>query len=129
MQEVLPGGVEKAVPNAIHDTRDDATVKQDEVDRETSNRKTHAKDDGEASIVPKKIQEALPESVERAVPNVVHDTGDKPATDDSKWKTHAKNDGEASVVPKKVQEALPESVERAVPNAVHDTGDKKASDS
>jgi hypothetical protein len=37
---------------------------------------THAKDGGEASIVPKKIQEKLPESIERAVPNALHDTGD-----------------------------------------------------
>jgi hypothetical protein len=36
--------------------------------------------DGEDSIVPKKIQEILPESVERAVPNFIHNTGDKPAT-------------------------------------------------
>jgi len=27
--------------------------------------------------VPKKIQEKLPESVERAVPNAIHNTGDK----------------------------------------------------
>ncbi|KAH9871314.1 hypothetical protein IAQ61_005493 [Plenodomus lingam] len=42
-----------------------------------STNQTHAKDGGDASIVPKKIQEKLPESVERAVPNVIHDTGDK----------------------------------------------------
>jgi hypothetical protein len=39
--------------------------------------KTHAKDDGEASIVPKGIQKAVPEAVERALPNAIHDTGDK----------------------------------------------------
>lgn len=44
-------------------------------DQSTS--KTHAKDGGDASIVPKKVQEILPESVERAVPNAIHDTGDK----------------------------------------------------
>lgn len=38
---------------------------------------THAKGDGEESVVPKKLQEKLPESVERAVPNALHDTGDK----------------------------------------------------
>jgi hypothetical protein len=37
---------------------------------------THAKDGGAASIVPKKLQEVLPEKVERAVPNAIHDTGD-----------------------------------------------------
>jgi hypothetical protein len=45
-----------------------------------STSKTHALNDGEDSIVPKKIQEILPESVERAVPNAIHNTGDKPAT-------------------------------------------------
>jgi hypothetical protein len=38
---------------------------------------THAKDDGEASIVPKAIQKAVPESVEKALPNAIHDTGNK----------------------------------------------------
>jgi hypothetical protein len=42
-----------------------------------STHKTHAKDDGNASIVPKKLQEKLPESVERAVPNAIHDTSGK----------------------------------------------------
>lgn len=42
-----------------------------------STNKTHALDDGNDSIVPKKIQEKLPESVERAVPNAIHNTGDK----------------------------------------------------
>jgi hypothetical protein len=42
-----------------------------------STHKTHALNDGEDSIVPKKIQETLPESVERAVPNIIHNTGDK----------------------------------------------------
>lgn len=37
---------------------------------------THAKDGGNASIVPMKVQEKLPESVERAVPNAIHDTGE-----------------------------------------------------
>ncbi|RBA11826.1 hypothetical protein FPRO05_14178 [Fusarium proliferatum] len=38
--------------------------------------KTHAKDGGKASIVPQKLQEKLPESVERAVPNAIHNTDD-----------------------------------------------------
>ncbi|KAF2845944.1 hypothetical protein T440DRAFT_252540 [Plenodomus tracheiphilus IPT5] len=41
-----------------------------------STNQTHAKDGGAASIVPLKVQEKLPESVERAVPNAIHDTGD-----------------------------------------------------
>ncbi|KPM43743.1 hypothetical protein AK830_g2759 [Neonectria ditissima] len=41
-----------------------------------STNKSHAKGGGAASIVPQKIQEKLPESVERAVPNAIHDTGD-----------------------------------------------------
>ncbi|KAJ4990239.1 hypothetical protein SVAN01_04330 [Stagonosporopsis vannaccii] len=39
--------------------------------------RSHAKGGGQASIVPQKVQEELPESVERAVPNVIHDTGGK----------------------------------------------------
>ena len=39
--------------------------------------KTHAKGDGAESILPKKVQEIVPESVERAVPNALHNTGDK----------------------------------------------------
>ncbi|KAI3570557.1 hypothetical protein IWW34DRAFT_903437 [Fusarium oxysporum f. sp. albedinis] len=38
--------------------------------------KAHAKDGGKASIVPQKLQEKLPESVERAVPNAIHNTDD-----------------------------------------------------
>ncbi|KAF1947470.1 hypothetical protein EJ02DRAFT_417652 [Clathrospora elynae] len=41
-----------------------------------STNQTHAKDGGNSSIVPQKLQEKLPESVERAVPNAIHDTGD-----------------------------------------------------
>jgi hypothetical protein len=36
-----------------------------------------AKGGGEASIVPQKLQKKLPERVERAVPNAIHDTGDE----------------------------------------------------
>ena len=42
-----------------------------------STNRTHAKDGGKASIVPQKLQEKLPESIERAVPNAIHDTGDE----------------------------------------------------
>ncbi|KAH7136299.1 hypothetical protein EDB81DRAFT_886417 [Dactylonectria macrodidyma] len=41
-----------------------------------STNQTHAKEGGKASIVPQKLQEKLPESIERAVPNAIHDTGD-----------------------------------------------------
>ncbi|KAH6638331.1 hypothetical protein C7974DRAFT_411761 [Boeremia exigua] len=59
-------GVEgKSTDNTAADT-DDPEVAQ-----------SHAKNGGQASIVPQKIQEALPESAERAVPNAIHDTGNK----------------------------------------------------
>ncbi|WAO92633.1 Hypothetical protein NCS54_01014800 [Fusarium falciforme] len=54
-------------PDSVHPT--DAEPGQ-------STNRTHAKDGGKASIVPQKLQEKLPESVERAVPNAIHDTGD-----------------------------------------------------
>jgi hypothetical protein len=38
--------------------------------------RTHTKDGGKAPIVPKKLQEKLPESVERAVANAIHSTDD-----------------------------------------------------
>lgn len=38
---------------------------------------THAKDGGDASIVPKGIQKAVPENLERALPNAIHGTGHK----------------------------------------------------
>lgn len=49
-----------------------------------STNKSHAKGGGKESVVPQKIQEKLPESVERAVPNAIHDTGDAPITGDKK---------------------------------------------
>jgi hypothetical protein len=42
-----------------------------------STKVSHAKGGGDASIVPQKLQEVLPEGVERAVPNAIHDTGDE----------------------------------------------------
>jgi hypothetical protein len=39
-------------------------------------RQTHALNDGEDSIVPKGIQKAVPEPLERALPNKIHNTGD-----------------------------------------------------
>ncbi|KAM5357161.1 hypothetical protein ACJZ2D_016552 [Fusarium nematophilum] len=58
------------------------------VSRTTGHSKVHEKapqgleerdpnsDGGKASVVPQKLQEKLPESVEHAVPNAIHDTGD-----------------------------------------------------
>jgi hypothetical protein len=49
-------------------------------DKSQSTSKSHAKtnpDGTTESVVPKKLQEVLPESVERAVPNALHDTGDE----------------------------------------------------
>ncbi|KAG6357526.1 hypothetical protein INS49_013403 [Diaporthe citri] len=38
---------------------------------------SHAKGGGADSAVPQKLQEKLPEGVERTVPNALHDTGDQ----------------------------------------------------
>jgi len=84
---------------------------------ESSLGKTHAKDNGNDSIVPKVIQKLVPESLERALPDSIHNTGDSV--------THAKQGGEDSVVPKAAQKAVPEGVERALPDSVHNTGDSK----
>lgn len=43
----------------------------------TGTKVSHAKGGGEASIVPQKLQEKLPEKIERVVPNAIHDTGDE----------------------------------------------------
>ncbi|KAK5712262.1 hypothetical protein LTR17_018006 [Elasticomyces elasticus] len=58
-QEVLPKGVEKAVPDSLHDTQSS---------------KDHSKGD---TIVPKPIAEALPKAVEEAVPDAIHNTSGK----------------------------------------------------
>lgn len=89
---------------------------------------SHAKP-GDSSYVPQGIQEELPESVERAVPNAIHDTGNESSGLKENMgigKSHAKPGG--SVLPEGVQKVVPEKLERAVPNAVHDTGDKKVRD-
>jgi hypothetical protein len=49
-------------------------------DKNQSTSQSHAKTNADGtteSIVPKKLQEVLPESVERAVPNAIHDTGNE----------------------------------------------------
>jgi hypothetical protein len=86
IQEAAPSGLEEALPDSVRYPspvwEDGQTLIARQVhptggkaDQSTS--KTHAKDGGDASIVPKKIQEIVPESVERALPNAIHDTGDK----------------------------------------------------
>ena len=64
-----------------------------------------------ASIVPQTLQEKLPASVERAVPNAIHDTGNGA-------KSHATGD---SAVPEGLQKAVPEQAEQVLPNKVHPT--------
>jgi hypothetical protein len=82
---------------------------------------------GESGL-PQKLQEIVPENVEHAVPNALHDTGEQPDTAEqlevqgSRWVSHAKPGG--SILPEVVQKLVPESVERMVPNVIHDTGDK-----
>ena len=65
------------------------------------------------SIVPQTLQEKLPESVERAVPNAIHDTGSGDAA-----KSHATGD---SAVPQAAQEAVPKKAEEVLPDKVHPT--------
>ncbi|KAI8932830.1 hypothetical protein NX059_010313 [Plenodomus lindquistii] len=59
-----------------HDGRTDHSATTSSHHKDQSTNQTHAKDGGNASKVPLKVQEKLPESVERAVPNAIHDTGD-----------------------------------------------------
>ncbi|KAJ4032397.1 hypothetical protein NW760_001489 [Fusarium oxysporum] len=67
VQDAVPKGVEESLPDSIHATGSNPGQ---------STNKTHAKNDGQESILPKKVQEKIPGSVERAVPNAIHDTGD-----------------------------------------------------
>ncbi|KAI1104728.1 hypothetical protein F4804DRAFT_331990 [Jackrogersella minutella] len=67
-EKMTPQGLEDTIPDSIHPPEQNAS---------DSTTKTHAKGDGEESILPKKVQEKVPESIERAVPNAIHDTGDK----------------------------------------------------
>ncbi|KAK4963519.1 hypothetical protein LTR10_001148 [Elasticomyces elasticus] len=71
------------------------------------------------SIVPKSVAEALPEGVEKAVPDSVHNTSGEGSDNDEEGGKD--NSGGDSVVPKPVAEALPEGAEKAVPDAVHNT--------
>ncbi|KAI1211703.1 uncharacterized protein F4807DRAFT_399006 [Annulohypoxylon truncatum] len=93
----VPKKVQEKVPKDLEDTIPDSvsspSFPQDHFIAEiTNNRfkihptgkgsgestsKTHAKGGGEESVLPKKVQEKVPESIERAVPNSLHNTGDK----------------------------------------------------
>lgn len=44
---------------------------------DNSTHQSHAKGEGQGSVVPQKLQEKLPEGVERTVPNALHETGDQ----------------------------------------------------
>ncbi|KAK4937734.1 hypothetical protein LTR10_021679 [Elasticomyces elasticus] len=88
-----------------------------------SGSKSHATDD---SVVPKTVQDAAPEGLEKALPESVHptkgssiDPGDK---GDSNWKSHATGD---SIVPESIQKAAPEALEKALPESIHPTNPKK----
>lgn len=39
--------------------------------------RSHAREGGKGSVLPVKVQEEVPEWVERGVPDVIHDTGGK----------------------------------------------------
>ncbi|CAK4033742.1 Hypothetical predicted protein [Lecanosticta acicola] len=81
-----------------------------------STKQSHAIDPA-TSKIPPKTQRKVPEAVEDALPNKIHDTGnpDKYSHD----KGH-------SIVPEKVAESLPSKVEEKVPDALHDTSGKKS---
>ena len=64
MQEKVPAGIEKQVPDALHDTGSN----------EETGKVSHATG---PSKVPQAIQEGLPEKIERIVPESIHPTGDK----------------------------------------------------
>ncbi|KAK0943383.1 hypothetical protein LTR29_005171 [Friedmanniomyces endolithicus] len=76
---------------------------------------------GGDSIVPKAVAEALPEGVEKAVPDAVHNTSGESGDGEEGGNGGEDHSGGDSVVPKSVAEALPEGVEKAVPDAVHNT--------
>ncbi|KAH7236821.1 uncharacterized protein BKA55DRAFT_543467 [Fusarium redolens] len=91
-QVTVPKGVEESLPDSVCLSQprqgketNDHKVHPTGFNPGQSTNKTHAKNDGEEFIVPKKVQEKLPEAVERAVPNAIHDTGDTPVTGDKKY--------------------------------------------
>ncbi|KAM5522062.1 hypothetical protein FOXYSP1_15953 [Fusarium oxysporum f. sp. phaseoli] len=85
VQDAVPKGVEESLPDSVCPSQsrrrqetNDAQIHPTGSNHGQSTNKTHAKNDGQESILPKKVQENVPESVERAVPNAIHDTGDTP---------------------------------------------------
>ncbi|KAK4901361.1 hypothetical protein LTR27_001919 [Elasticomyces elasticus] len=58
-QEVLPKGVEEAVPDTLHDTNSSKDLSKGD------------------SIVPKPVAESLPAGVQKAVPDAIHNTSGK----------------------------------------------------
>ena len=75
VQDVAPKGVEEALPDGVSLQQNsslsrysDTTTQVHPTSSDPTNQstgKTHALNDGEDSIVPKKVQEIVPESVER----------------------------------------------------------------
>jgi len=144
-QKLVPESVERALPNAIHNTgskpassslsstnkdlNESVEAHAEGVKQEASSKasswgigETHARDGGKDSIVPLPIQKIVPEAVERILPDFIHNTSDSAKTT-GLGETHAAKGGEDSVVPKAAQKAVPETVERALPNKVHNTKD------
>lgn len=81
VQEQAPKGLEESLPNSVNATliwwlKDEDWVSKQVHDTGSQGRKIHAKNDGEDSIVPKKIQEIVPEGLGRALPDNIHNTGD-----------------------------------------------------
>ncbi|KAK5678060.1 hypothetical protein LTS10_009229 [Elasticomyces elasticus] len=58
-QEVLPKGVEEAVPDTLHDTNSSKDLSKGD------------------SIVPKAVAESLPAGLQKAVPDAIHNTSGK----------------------------------------------------
>lgn len=82
VQEQAPQGLEERLPDSVRpDNSSSSTLLTSSKVHPTgsepgqSTNKSHAVDP-DASVVPKKLQEKLPEGVERAVPNAIHNTGD-----------------------------------------------------
>jgi hypothetical protein len=90
----VPEAIQKVAPRKLEEALPDSVCLPDRVlhllvsnindqihptgsDPGQSVNKSHAKGGGEESVVPQKVQEKLPEGVERAVPNTLHDTGDE----------------------------------------------------
>lgn len=75
---------------------------------------SHATD----SQLPGKIQEAAPKTLEKEIPDSIHDTGSNKETGKV---SHATG---PSKVPQAIQEAAPEALEKALPESIHPTNPK-----